>query len=200
MKNKSYGWALILLLVIFGIAAILAYRHNHARTISIPSTTNLAVYQNDTYGYVFSYPPSYTVRVVSPENAIIGEATSSAFVTYAEVRVATSSNATYNDFVIGQMKQLCTHSAGSSCADVASAAAYTTETGLAGVKYYLNLVTKDGTTQRFGPLYAFNLGGSVPGARSAALIVYRPLEAAGAVETFSAEDIARKLELTRPNR
>lgn len=196
--NKNYGWALILLLVIFGIAAIVAYRHNHARTISIANTSGLAVYSNDTYGYSFSYPPLYTVRVVSEEDVIIGQATSSAFVTYAEARIATSSDANYNDFVIAQLKQLCTSEAGS-CSAVSSATAYTTETGIAGVKYYLDLVTKEGTAQRFGPLYAFNLG-ALPGARSATLIIYRPLGATGPVETFSAEDIARTLERTSPGR
>jgi hypothetical protein len=77
MQNRTYGWALVVFVVIFAIGAIIAYRHNHERALAIPTANNLAAYTNDTYGYEFYYPSDYTVRVASEEDIIIGTATSS---------------------------------------------------------------------------------------------------------------------------
>jgi hypothetical protein len=197
MNNKTYGWALVVLVLVFGVAAIVAYTRNHNRALSI-STNELAAYTNETYGYSFFYPPAYTVRVASDDHIIVGIATSSGFTSYAEARVATSTDApSYAEFVAGVARSLCTVRPGTSCTNIAEMTSYTTETGLAGTKYYFDLTTADGTKQRFGPLYAFNIGGNVTNAQYAALLVYRPFDATGAVETFSAEDIAKTLQITK---
>jgi hypothetical protein len=201
MSNKLYGWALVGLVLIFGVGAIIAYLRNHERANSIPNAANLAVYDNQTYGYSFYYPPTYTVRVRTDEQAIIGLATTSGFVTYAEARIATSSSeATYDDFLIAASKDLCTALPGYSCTGVANRSTYTTETNLAGTKFYLDMTTSDGTSQRFGPVYAFNVGGNVTTAKYATLLVYRPLGATGEVEKFPAEDIARRVGITKVER
>jgi hypothetical protein len=197
MTDKRYGWALVALLLIFGVAAIIAYNRNHERALSI-STNELANYTNDTYGYTFFYPPSYTVRVASEEQALIGMGSTSGFVTYAEARIATTSNApSYAEFVVQQAQALCSVVPGQTCPDVAESSAYTTETNLAGQQYYLDLIQPDGTKQRFGPVYAFNIGGNVTNAQYATLLIYRPPSAQGAVEALSAGDIVKTLQINK---
>lgn len=201
MKNRTYGWALIVLVLVFGIAAIVAYRRNHERALSIPTAANLASYENDTYGYTFYYPADYTVRVASEEDIIIGMATSSSFVTYAEARIATTSQSgSYEDFVLAAARNLCAALPGYSCSDPVERGTYTTETNLSGERFYLDMKAPDGSQQRFGPVYAFNVGGNVTNASYATLFVYRPLGATGAVEKLPAEDIAGKLSIHKVER
>ncbi len=202
MEHRSYRWVLILLVLVFAIAAIVAYRHNHQRAGEVTATANLASYKNSTYGYSFSYPADDTVRVASEEDIIVGVAASSAFVTYAEARIATSAPdaPSYDAFVTGAAKALCTAEPGYVCTDVAEQSGYTTETDLAGTKLYLDMQAPGGTPQRFGPIYAFNIGGNVREAKYAALFIYRPLGAEGAVETLPAEDIARGLSIGKAAR
>lgn len=199
MDTRSYRWALVLLVLVFAVGAIVAYRHNHQRALSIPTAANLAFYQNGTYGYSFYYPPEYTVRVASDDLAIIGMGTADSFTTYAEARIATTSSdsASYDEFVATAAQQLCAAVPGYSCTKIAERSSYTAETGLAGVKLYLDMTAPGGANQRFGPVYAFNIGGNVDDAAYAALLVYRPQGATGAVETFPAEDVAGKVQILK---
>ena len=197
MNSRSYRWALILILLVFAVGAIVAYWHNHQRVAQIPTANNLAIYNNVKYGYAFYYPGDYTVRIAKDEDAIIGRA-EPGFVTYAEARIATSSDAaSYNDFEISAAKQLCAEQPGYTCTDVAQSSSYTSETNLTGKKLYLTMTAPDGTTQRFGPIYSFNIGGNVIDAKYASLLIYRPLGATGAVEQLPAEDIAGKVTITK---
>ncbi|MDB5189529.1 MAG: hypothetical protein JWL82_486 [Parcubacteria group bacterium] len=187
MNNKSYGWALILLLLIFGIAAIFAYQRNHARTAALPVVTDLAVYPNDTYGYSFYYAPEYTVRVASEDTVLIGMMAGTRFDAFAEAKVATSSDSSgsYDDFVLTSLRTLC------ACTDTPTKTVYTNEAGLVGAEYALN--GSAGTT--IGPVYAFNIGGNVTDAKYAALLVYRPLDATGATEGLRAENLAGTVDI-----
>lgn len=197
--DRSYRWALVVLVLVFSIAAIIAYQHNHQRALSIPTTANLAGYQNSTYGYSFYYPPEYTVRVASDDVAIIGMGTADSFTTYVEARIATTSSdaASYDEFIVSATERLCNALPGFSCGKVAERSSYTSEMGLAGVKLYLDMTAPGGASQRFGPVYAFNIGANVDDAAYAALLVYRPQGAEGAVETFPAESVAGKVQITK---
>lgn len=199
MTNRTYGWILVAVVVVFAIVAIFAWHKNHERALTIPTAGNLALYQNDTYGYSFYYPTDYTVRVASEEDIIIGMATTSGFVEYAETRIATTApdTASYDTFVSSAALALCSVKAGYACSKVAERSGFTSETNLSGTKLYLDMTTPDGTNQRFGPIYAFNIGGNVTNAKYATVFVYRPLGATGAVETLPAEDIAGKFTITK---
>jgi hypothetical protein len=59
------------------------------------------------------------------------------------------------------------------------------------------MTAPDGSTQRFGPVYTFNIGGNVSKRKIRSLFVYRPLGATGAVESLPAEDIAGKLQIMK---
>lgn len=195
MNNKRYGWALVVLVLVFGAAAILAYNKNHERATTLPTATNLALYGNDTYGYSFYYPPEYTVRVASEEDALIGLVEGSSFVPYAQARIATGTpdHGSYDDFVQETVKSLC---AASSCTNVAKKEKYSTDTNLDGVAYTVTL--PDGSS--FGPVYTFNIGGNVQSAKFAALIIYRPTDTTAQTDTLTAQDLASKVQITKVER
>jgi len=197
MNNKAYGWALVVLVLVFAVAAIFAYRRNHERANAIPTAANLAIYTNGTYGYTFYYPAEYTVRVGSDEDIIIGKA-EPGFVTYDEARIATGTDAvgSYDAFVANAVGQICD----ASCSGAAQSSNYSSQTKLAGKEIYLNRQNPDGTTGRFGPVYVFNIGGNVENATYAALLVYRPNDATSPVDALPPGDIAGKLDIRKVER
>lgn len=200
MNNKTYGWALVLLVLVFAVATIVAYQHNHQRTLNIPTANTLAVYTNDTYGYSFYYPADFTVRVSSEEQILVGLATSTEFVEFVTTRVATSTpDATsYTDFVRQTLLSTCAERAGYQCTEIQEKGTFTSGTNLAGEKYYLELITPSGSHEKFGPLFAFNIGGNVTNAKYATLLIYRPVTSTGAFDVLPAQDVAAKLEIEKP--
>lgn len=192
MTNKFYGWALVLLVLVFAGAAILAYLKNHERATEIPTANNLALYGNDTYGYSYYYPPEYTVRVASEEDALVGMVENGNFVSYAESRIATGSpsQGSYDDFVQEAAQALC---ASVSCSGVAKKESFTSDTNLDGVAYTFKRA--DGST--FGPVYTFNIGGNVLSSKFAALLIYRPADATSPTNALTAQDLASKVQITK---
>lgn len=197
MKNKTYGWVLVLILLLFAAASIYAYHKNNQRALTVPTSANLALYTNDTYGYSFNYPVDYTVRVFSEENIIVGKVTDTGFAEYAQAVIATSSPtaASYDEFIQVALQQLCTKHAGT-CTAPPERKTYTSDEDLAGMEYRVQL-TRNGATTGYGPFVAYNIGANVKNAPYAALIVYRSPESTGDEELFPPEDLARMVSIQK---
>lgn len=191
MNNKHYGWALVVLVLVFAGAAIVAYQKNQKRAAAIPVASTLALYGNDTYGYSFYYPPEYTVRVASEDAITLGKTEAGGFVSYAQSRIATGTAAhkDYESFVSDAVRTLC-QSIG--CTTIAEEKAYTNDTDLAGRRYTVTL-----PNGAYGPVFAFNVGPNVPSARYAALLIYPPLEGGGTDGLLTPAELAAKVEITK---
>mgnify|MGYP003393505512 CR=1 FL=1 len=151
-------------------------------------------YTNTTYDYSFMYPAQYTVREGTKERVNIGTSTQAVFLSSAEAFVvqgtSTSATTTFDTFMLGMSRQLCTSTATlqqASCTAVATNRAFTSDNDAEGRELMLTLTTRVGTgataTSTFGPVYVFNIGtdatstgtSTSASARHTALFLYRPI-------------------------
>lgn len=142
-------------------------------------------YENLAYGYSFNYPAHYEVREYTPEHVALGRSRGDIFEPHVEIVLAQSGEESpaesYWAFLIERSQLNCAANGPDetlNCNGVVEHRPFYTAFKVEGEELYLRLVRRrlsSGavTTQRFGPVYAFNLSKNVPSSRFAALLIYR---------------------------
>lgn len=170
----------ITLLVLLGAFAVLAIWLSLGRpwfSAPLPETTS---YRSSNYGYSFSYPRTLTLEETSSRRVAIGSTGEAGFTEQAVVQVVRTETPTANfrTFITGEIRRLCAteiDSAATTCGAIVSEESVRTEGSLLATKYVFSVTAAGATTTTFGPVYAFDVTGTIPSYAHAGILVYPPV-------------------------
>ena len=169
-----------------------------------PSTP--AAYQNDTYGYSFSYPSNKDFKEYSDLMQVIGTLEGDRMQADVEISVYESDpsiDILFENFIKRALLTSCAADGPTGsieCTEILSENTFTTQNGLQGTSYSLNwreenFETEETTTERKGPFIVFPL---LPerSSRFTALVIRPGFDVGAAdVDTDLIEDIANSLQI-----
>ena len=151
----------------------------------VPSPT----YENETYGYSFSYPRDYTVKEYTGEYVSVGIEEGESFTSVADISLHESVEegvyANFDAFLLERGRTLCAADGPDqsiSCTEVTKSTPFTSSAGVGGYEVYFTLEestysTGEVKTSTFGPVYAFDASAKTPDAEFSALLIHQPLPA-----------------------
>ncbi|HYE23438.1 MAG TPA: hypothetical protein VEA92_03275 [Candidatus Paceibacterota bacterium] len=165
-------------------AAVLGGIYAFSRTTpEAPIVESELRYENQTYGYSFTYPEGLTTNEYTPENISVGTREGESFTSVVDVSFQESFGEyeSFEAFAIERAKTLCAADGPDqtlNCTDVVDQTAFTTVSGDTGLELYLTLAettfsTGETDTYAFGPVYAFPY--EKDGSETAVLLIYQPL-------------------------
>lgn len=206
-RNTVIGLILAALVIATAIAAALQGFEGWPAT---DGNGERGIYRNPVYAYSLEYPSGLALAQYVPEHVSIGRPTEDGFQTFVNVEVALSGGEggyeSFEEYLFERGRVICAADSPRetiSCDMVEERSEYRTEAGADGVELYLRLVRQNlasgtTTTERFGPVFAFDLSRRTPGSEYSALFIYVPLASLGIEDApIEARDIAGTVSLGR---
>lgn len=165
-------------------------------------------YQNQDYGFSFSYPTLYAVQEHTPEHVSIGMARTSGFESIAYVTLLLHDRdvayASYEQFLADRTRMMCaSDSPGFTmrCINIKQEQSFETAAGLPGIAFYLseettNIQTGTTTASGKGPFFAIDVSANAPEYEYAAVLVHAPIALSQEkVNAALIQDIANSLRV-----
>lgn len=200
-KNRvvGIGIAILLIAIVLGIWVSGNVGDNEER--GAPGE-----YVSEEFGFSFTYPAHAALTVYTPASIALDANSLGGFnAADAEVVVLTSGEDTYESydaFVTDRLQSMCAADGPGGtvyCDDIRGEVAFTTNEGTAGTEAYLmrteeDLATGKQDTERFGPVFAFDMSGNLGEVPYATLVVRPPLtDSAEQVNDTFVREIAQSI-------